>query len=349
MIVIEDRIRVAGADLGRLQRMLEQDYRPGAEQRGLTFLESMVSPPVKMHTAPCALVARWQVPDVAAWWAQRAQSADPAVKSFWAAVDEFCLSRERVYMTAENEADLPEPVGTSAFEVATRGHRETAQLALRSDLTTDQRDEFVQLLMQADDELPGLEASCLGGNLAPDYAAGDYTWDLLYPDRETAEAARRSDFWRDHIEPALREYCQACHALALETLGAGLRRPGLSDGIKRTGYFRMLPRTRDETAQRFERDLLEMPAQIPEILNWRLSRAHVLPWDRAGVEPWTYVWEQEFEALEGLTGPYMTHPHHWAHIDRWFDPESGAQAVDVNLSHAFSSFTESLMTREAQS
>lgn len=88
--------------------------------------------------------------------------------------------------------------------------------------------------------------------------------------------------------------------------------------------------------------------QIPEILNWRLSRAEALPWNQSDVAPWTYVWEQEFAKLEDLLGPYMTHPHHWAHIDRWFDPESGIQAVDTRLSHAFSPLQESLIAKESQ-
>ncbi len=130
----------------------------------------------------------------------------------------------------------------------------------------------------------------------------------------------------------------------MDTLGAGLRRPGLRNGIKRTAFFCLLPTTDAAVAARFERDLLDMPAQIPEILNWRLTRAQALPWNSATGEAWSYVWEQEFESLEDLTGPYMSHPHHWAHIDRWFDPESGVQAVDTDLSHAFSPFTESVLT-----
>jgi hypothetical protein len=80
----------------------------------------------------------------------------------------------------------------------------------------------------------------------------------------------------------------------------------------------MLPRATDQSS-RFEADLLEMPAHIPQILNWRLSRALPLPWNSAKCAPWTYVWEQEFESLDDLLGPYMLHPDHWAYIDRWFD------------------------------
>lgn len=349
VIVVQDRIEVAAADLERLQALLQQRYRPAAEQRGLEFVESQTSPPVRLKDGPSTVWLRWQVPDAQAWWAMRARSgADPQVAAFWAEVDRFCHSRERIYLSSANVAELPGAEDIAPFEVQTRGYRESAQLALREGLTEAQRQEFTGLLQGAADELPGLEAGAIGANLAPEYATGDYTWDLLYPDSESAAAARESAVWKQRVEPALERYCRSWDAVTLETLGAGLRRPGLRAGIKRTGYFRLLPGIGSELARRFEADLLEMAAQIPQILNWRLSWAVSVPWSRAGGEPWSYVWEQEYEELDGLTGPYMTHPHHWAHIDRWFDPESGVQAVDTDLSHAFCPFEDSLLTREAR-
>ncbi|MDV6240320.1 antibiotic biosynthesis monooxygenase family protein [Rhodococcus opacus] len=55
----------------------------------------------------------------------------------------------------------------------------------------------------------------------------------------------------------------------------------------------------------------------------QLSRVH----ESAGSARWTHVWEQEYANLDGLLGPYMTHPYHWAHIDRWFGPERGPRIV----------------------
>ena len=40
-----------------------------------------------------------------------------------------------------------------------------------------------------------------------------------------------------------------------------------------------------------------------------------------GTSAWTHVFEQEFTDVEGLMGPYLMHPIHWAVVDRWFDPE----------------------------
>ena len=64
-------------------------------------------------------------------------------------------------------------------------------------------------------------------------------------------------------------------------------------------------------------------------------RKSPLDWDASDVAPWSYVWEQEYATLEGLTVDYMVHPHHWAFVDRSFDTESGAQLIDAALCHAF--------------
>ena len=104
----------------------------------------------------------------------------------------------------------------------------------------------------------------------------------------------------------------------------------------------------DPDAYGWERDLLEMPAHVPAIVNWRLSRAIPLDWSKSAVPAWTHVWEQEYEQLEGLTVDYMVHPHHWAHVDRWFDPESGSQIIDTALCHAFSPMAGAVLTGDAR-
>lgn len=347
MIVVQDRIEIPGNQLARLQQLFRDRYIGDAAERGLHFTEFMVSPPLILSEAPCTLWARWQVADPAAWWAMRAQSGNPAVAAFWADVDAVCLSRERCYLGGDSPDALAQPVDVSSFAVSTRHYRETAQLALRDGVTPEQRAEIEGILREGGADLPGTLGSSLGANFAPEYAAGHYTWDLSYPDRTTADAAQRSATWRESILPALDRYCLTVHALQLDTVAAGLRRPGIANAIKRTAYFRLLPGTTAQQAKDFEQVLLAMPAQIPEILNWRLSRASVLPWDTAHCDPWSYIWEQEFASLDHLLGPYMLHPHHWAHVDRWFDPESGVQAVDVRLSHAFCAIEASVLSADS--
>lgn len=348
MIIIQDRIEVSSENLARLQQLILERYRPQAEQRGMVFVEIQVSPPLALRNAPCTLWLRWRVADAASWWGMRVQAFAHDVAGFWMEVDSLCEARERVYLTADSADQLPQPANVDEFLRETYGHRETAQLRLCDDVIAEARAAFEETLQAAGSALPGIIAAHLGENLAPDYAVGHFTWDLLFTDSESAGAARQSAVWREQVEPLLERCCSACHALGLDTLGAGVRNPRLRNGVKRTAYFRLLPGVDQQSAESFERDLLEMPAQIAEIRNWRLSRAVNLPWGNGQDAQWTYVWEQEFETLEGLTGPYMLHPHHWAHIDRWFDPESGAQAVDTHLSHAFCQLSESLITSESE-
>ncbi|GAB5453362.1 MAG: hypothetical protein Hals2KO_36900 [Halioglobus sp.] len=348
MITVQDRIEIAESSLDRVLTLFHEQYREAATQRGLQFVEYQISPPVRLHDGPVTVWLRWQVADVDTWWAMRAQSGTPGVAQFWSVVDSLCISRERQYLTGTSPEDLPSAVDISNLVCESAGYRETAQLLLQESADDTQRSDFETALRNATAELPGLKIASLSANYAPEYAAGHYTWDLLYADSDAAEHAHKSVAWQTFITDSLAQHCTACHALRLETISAGMRRHDLQNGIKRTAYFRLLPGTSADTAHRFERDLLEMPAHIPEILNWRLSRASTVPWDTADCAPWTYVWEQEFANLDDLLGPYMTHPHHWAHIDRWFDPESGAQAVDVQLSHAFSFLETSILQREMQ-
>ena len=160
---------------------------------------------------------------------------------------------------------------------------EKAGLVARRSCVSDVRAVYAVLtdagramLERAALELPGVVTADLAANFVADFGAGHYTWDLVYPDRMIAEAARRSEFWRDELLPALDRYCVSRAALGLETVGAGARDPEISAGVKRTALFRVLPGVEGNTRAQFERDTLEMAAHIPAILNWRLSRAECL-------------------------------------------------------------------------
>jgi hypothetical protein len=54
----------------------------------------------------------------------------------------------------------------------------------------------------------------------------------------------------------------------------------------------------------------------------------------SGRRSWTHVWEQEFDDVAGLEGPYMLDPIHWGLVDGWFDPECPQRIVDPFLIHA---------------
>lgn len=344
MIVVQDRIELAPRELPRVRALVQERYRPGAEARGLAFVEERVSPPLRLATQPSTLWLRWSLAHAGAFWAARAASgADPAVAAFWRELDGIIHARERLFLV-DGAAPLPGPIDTTPFHVRPSAWRECAQLYLRDAADEATRVGLVALLARAADELPGLQKAHLSANFVADYGAGHFSWDLVYVSREQAQAARATAFWREQVIPALDRACRARSALGLETVGAGARDAALASGVKRTALFRRLPGVDAAAAARFERDTLEMPAHIEAIRNWRLSRAIVLDWDASDVAPWSYVWEQEYATLEGLTVDYMVHPHHWAHVDRAFDPESGAQLIDVALCHAFCALDGAFIT-----
>jgi hypothetical protein len=108
---------------------------------------------------------------------------------------------------------------------------------------------------------------------------------------------------------------------------------GAGDGatIYRTLLLRVDPHTDDAIIERFEADLRLLPRYVRTITSWQLSRVD----SAIGASPWTHVFEQEFTDVDGLMGPYLMHPIHWAYVDRWFDPECPDVIVRDRVCHSF--------------
>lgn len=105
--------------------------------------------------------------------------------------------------------------------------------------------------------------------------------------------------------------------------------------IPGTVYRTLLLRVQSDidpaTVARFEDDLRLLPRYVTSIRTWQLSRVQ----SAVGTSPWTHVFEQEFCDVEGLMGPYLMHPIHWAYVDRWFDPECPEVIVRDRVCHSF--------------
>jgi Stress responsive A/B Barrel Domain len=115
--------------------------------------------------------------------------------------------------------------------------------------------------------------------------------------------------------------------------------PDLRDGIHRSLLLRVEDDAPAELVARFETQLAAMGEYIDAIRNSSLSRVT----EDLRDDGWTHVWEQEFDALAGLQGPYMLHPYHWAVVDAWFDDETNRRIVDRRLLHSFCPLPESLL------
>lgn len=101
--------------------------------------------------------------------------------------------------------------------------------------------------------------------------------------------------------------------------------------VYRALLLRVAPDSDEKTIARFEDDLRLLPRYVPSITAWQLSRVE----SAIGQSPWTHVFEQEFRDLDGLMGPYLMHPIHWAYVDRWFDPECPEVIVRDRVCHSF--------------
>ena len=118
--------------------------------------------------------------------------------------------------------------------------------------------------------------------------------------------------------------------------GAGYPGEPLTSGdtpgtVYRALLIRVLPETDAATVAGFERELSLMPGYIRTIRAWQLSRVT----EAIGTCQWTHVFEQEFCNADGLVGPYLMHPFHWAVVDRWFDPETTDVIVRDRVCHSF--------------
>ncbi|MET7774017.1 Dabb family protein [Nocardia sp. NPDC005366] len=112
---------------------------------------------------------------------------------------------------------------------------------------------------------------------------------------------------------------------------AGRRRSSRPSTIYRILLLRVEDSAAPAELDRFEHATAQMPEHISAIQAWQLSRVcHA-----EGTSRWTHVWEQEFTDVDALLGPYMNHPVHWGHVDRWFDPECPEQIVKDRVCHSF--------------
>lgn len=153
---------------------------------------------------------------------------------------------------------------------------------------------------------------------------GDILIHLQFPDRDRrADAAAKLDSLL--AQPAVRHCNGATYS--------GTRNPGADgDGtVYRALLLRVRPGTDEATVRRFEDDLRLLPRYVRTIHSWQLSRVE----DAVGASPWTHVFEQEFTDVDGLMGPYLMHPIHWAYVDRWFDPECPDMIVRDRVCHSF--------------
>lgn len=109
-IFILDEIVVKPGLAVEYREAYQQNYAPGAQQRGMKMEGSWRNPPGQdLHEIPTTLYFLWSVVDVSAWWQMRmSRNADGSDQRFekhqwWQESDRMTLSRKRTFLTSLNE------------------------------------------------------------------------------------------------------------------------------------------------------------------------------------------------------------------------------------------------------
>jgi hypothetical protein len=144
-------------------------------------------------------------------------------------------------------------------------------------------------------------------------------------DTEDQWRSAETDFVASLTDPAITRVNGACYSGGASPGGAE------SGTVYRVLLLRVQPSTASHIVARFEDDLRLMPRYVNTITAWQLSRVD----EPVGTSDWTHVFEQEFTDVDGLMGPYLMHPIHWAVVDRWFDPECPDVIVRDRVCHSF--------------
>jgi hypothetical protein len=206
---------------------------------------------------------------------------------------------------------------------------ETAQVYIATGADADAMERALYARAQ---KLPGLFHVSCSRNNEGSWGAGDFTLDLA-----TCDNASEWDAALDGL--AAISGIERIDRVAYRSIGGGVREPGLRDGIWRTLMLRVRQGASERNVADLEQELLQMPAFMAGIRNWRLSRV-------TAPGTWTHVWQQEFARVDDLLGEYLLHPFHWGWVDRWFDAEHPQWTVEA-ISHAFCPLASSLLADSA--
>lgn len=192
-----------------------------------------------------------------------------------------------------------------------------------------QREAAMATLAEASAGLPAVRL-LFAPTLPGVYNGGDALWRATFADKAAADAALASDAWA----PAARLLADPVITPHRDEVGFATGRLGgpiEGGGLYRVALFRASIRPTEDRLAAFAAQTATMPRAIPAIRRWHLAAAT----EAQGLHGWTHVWEQEYADRTGLEGAYMMHPAHWAHVERWFDPEYPEFLVHPLLVHTF--------------
>ncbi len=165
--------------------------------------------------------------------------------------------------------------------------------------------------------------------------AGHIVWRMVHESEATANAAMLAPAWRSAVLPLIdtAEVTGVGYRLTRKTCASA------KPAIWRALLFSCLPHADPALVHELEQRTLLLPKYVPEIRAWGLNRA---AWSE-GRKPIEFVWEQEFDDVAGLTGPYMDTPVHWGLVDAYFDADCPEFIVDPHLVQVVVAIPESVI------
>jgi hypothetical protein len=292
-------------------------YAPGARERGMELRDVLVSPPILFDDRTNVVTITWSLPSPQAWWQMTWRGRpDPAVAGWWQDVTSLVVERNR--SVASRVADIDDTETPVTLPGASSGVAAFGVTRLL-DVVESERQRVLDALREAA-QASGRLRAVVEPTLAGSRNGGDILVHLRFPDE-----IAWSDSGFDTVlnDPAITNVNGATYQ------GTPLRRG--SGTVYRTLLLRVSPEAGADDVAAFEQELAMMPRYVPTIQAWQLSRVS----ESTGTTEWTHVFEQEFTDVDGIMGPYLMHPVHWAVVDRWFDPETTDVIVRDRLCHSF--------------
>lgn len=291
-------------------------YAPSARDRGMNLRDVVVSPPILAGEQPNTVTITWSLPSPQAWWQMTWQARpDPAVSRWWQNISGLVLERNR--SVASRAADLD--TETLQVNLPDCAGATTVGITRLLDVVESERGRVLSALIDAaaaSDPLRAVVQPTLPGSRN----GGDILVHLRFSDQ--------TSWAQSGFDSALRD--PAITRVNGVTYRGTPRRRGVGS-VYRTLLLRVPPEVSAANLAAFERELGMMPGYVPTIQAWQLSRVD----EAIGATQWTHVFEQEFTDVDGLMGPYLMHPIHWAVVDRWFDPETTDIIVRDRVCHSF--------------
>lgn len=199
-----------------------------------------------------------------------------------------------------------------------------------------EREALVAALGEAAERLRGVK-SCWVAPVSPVAVinSGDVVWRMTFATEREALAAPLDPEWRQAITPLL-------DGVQITNLGYRIanREVGRTGpGIWRALVFRIFPHADPALVTKLGKQTLLLPKYIKAIRSWALSPVAYCE----GTKTFDFVWEQEFDSLDGLTGPYMQEPVHWGLVDAFFDADCPEYIVDPHLIQVVGSIDRTIM------